>query len=65
MELSRQSLIMGNDQGRLLYLLYDVGHGKGLAGSGNAHQSLMLLTCQHTVYKLVYGLWLVAHGFVI
>ena len=40
-ELGRQGLVGGQDQGRPLYGLDDIGHGEGLAGAGHPQQGLM------------------------
>ena len=43
-ELARQSLVVGNDQGGLVEGLNDVGHGEGLAGSRHPQQGLKLIS---------------------
>ena len=43
-ELSRQRLIMRNDQSRLLHALDDIRHRKRLAGARYAQQSLLLFS---------------------
>ena len=42
-ELCRQSLVMGDDQRRLIQLLDDVRHRKGFAGVGDAQKGLALV----------------------
>ena len=42
-ELCRQSLVMGDDQRRLIQLLDDVRHRKGFAGAGDAQKGLALV----------------------
>ena len=59
-KLRRQRLIVGNDQCRLLHPLYDVGHGEGLAGAGNAHQGLRPLALQNPVCEGFHRLRLIA-----
>lgn len=42
-ELCRQSLVMGDDQRRLIQLLDDVRHRKGFVGVGDAQKGLALV----------------------
>jgi hypothetical protein len=42
-ELVGQGLVVGNDQGGLLVLLDNIGHGIGLSGACDAYQGLKLL----------------------
>ena len=43
-ELRRQILIVGDDQRRLVQLLYHICHGKCLTRSGDAEEGLALVT---------------------
>ena len=43
-QLGRQGLVVGHDQGRFLDLLDHRSDRKGLAGTGRAEQDLVLLT---------------------
>ena len=61
-QLGRQGLIMGQHQRRPVDLGDDVGHGKGLAGTGNALEHLLPLPCQHPFGQGFNGLRLVAGG---
>ena len=63
-KLCSKCLVMGNDQGRFLHLLDDVGHGKCLTGACNTHQGLVLFPSFYAVYKLFYRLGLIAHHFI-
>lgn len=53
---------MGNNQRRPVQLLDDVGHGKSLAGSGDAEKGLALIALTETGYQGSDGLGLVAGG---
>ena len=64
-ELRRQGLVVGNDEGRLLKLLDHVRHGEGLSGSGHAHQRLKLISLPETLHQLFDGLRLVPGGLII
>ena len=55
---------MGNDQRRLVHLLDHVGHGKGLAGPGDAKKRLTLVALFEARHQLFYGLRLIAGGLV-
>ncbi len=46
-ELGRQCLVMGQDQGRTLGLLDDLGHGEGLARAGDPQKHLVVLARLH------------------
>ena len=59
-ELSRQGLVVGNDQGRFVQSLDDVRHGEGLAGSRHAQQSLKLVAFFKSFYEFFNRLRLVA-----
>ena len=54
---------MGYDQRRQLQALYDIRHGKCLAGSGHAEKRLVFGAVVDFLDELVYGLRLVARGF--
>ena len=43
-ELRRQRLVVSQHQSRAVHLLYDLGHGVGLAGTGDPQQNLVRLT---------------------
>ena len=42
-ELGGQGLVVGEDEGRAVELLDDLGHGEGFAGAGDAEQDLVLV----------------------
>ena len=56
-----QRLIMGNDQRRLLHLLDQIRHRKGLAGPRHAHQSLIFPAFRDSRGKPRHRLRLVSH----
>ena len=64
-ELGRQGLVMGQHQGGALHLLNDLGHGIGLAGTGDAQQDLLIQPCLHARRQLFDGLRLVPGGLVL
>ena len=51
---------MGDDEGRTLELLDDVGHGEGLAAAGDAHKSLGVKSLACAFHQAVDGLRLVS-----
>ena len=51
-QLRRQSLILHEHQGRTLHRLNQPGCGRGLTGTGSAHQHNVLLTVLHTLGEL-------------
>ena len=53
---------MRQNQGRLLVVLDDIGHGESLAGAGHAEQRLLTLARVEAVAKLLDRLRLVARG---
>ena len=61
-ELTGQRLVMDQHQGGLLHLRHHVGHGKGLTGSGDAQQRLMLSASRNPGHQLVDGLTLISAG---
>ena len=63
-QLGRQSLVVGQHQGGALDLLDDLGHGKGLAGAGDAQQHLLLQSVLDALRQSCNGLRLVAGGLV-
>lgn len=63
-ELGGQGLVMGQHQGRFLQLLDDIGHGKRLAGAGDAQQSFKSVTFPETLDKGIDRLGLIAGGLV-
>ena len=63
-QLGRQCLVMGQHQGGALDLLDDLGHGKGLAGAGDAQQHLLLQSVLDALRQRVDGLGLIAGGLV-
>ena len=63
-KLGRQRLVVGNDQCRLLHPLDDIGHGEGLAGTGDAQKGLALVAFLETFDKIGDCLRLVAGGFI-
>ena len=64
-ELCRQGLVVGHDDGRALGALDHVGHGKGLAGTGHAEQGLVRQAILDALDQLLDGLRLVAGRLVI
>ena len=62
MKLCSQCLVVADDQCRLLYLLDDIGHGKGFAAAGHALQRLHPVAGLDALYQGVNGLRLVAGG---
>ena len=60
-QLCRQRLVVGNDQGRPLYLLNQLGDGKGLARAGSSQQHLGLLPILNACRQIRHCLWLVPH----
>ena len=64
-QLSSQGLIVRYDQSGLLQLLNDIGHGKGLAGTGHAQQGLKLVALLKTFDQGFYSLRLVTGGSVL
>lgn len=61
-ELRRQSLIVRDDQRRLVQLLYHIRHGKCLARSGDAKKRLALVAFFEAFDKLFNRLGLIAGG---
>ena len=61
-ELTRQRLIMDQNQRGLLNLRDHIGHGKGLAGSGDTEQRLMLPASRNPGHQLIDGLALISAG---
>ena len=60
MQLGRKSLVVRDDECRLLYSLDDLGHRKSLAGSGDAHQCLGFPSRKYSVRYLSYRLRLIS-----
>ena len=58
-KLCRQRFVVGNDQSRLVQCLNDIGHGKGLTGTGNSKQRLKLIALPEALHKFGNGLGLV------
>ena len=63
-QLGGQGLVVGQHQRGPLHLLDDLGHGKGLAGSGNAQQHLLLQPVLDALRQRGNGLGLVAGGLI-
>src|SRR5262249_27818745 len=61
-ELSRQRLVVRQNERRLAELLDDMGGGEGLAAAGNAEERLAILPGQKARRELVNGLRLIACG---
>ena len=61
-ELGRQRLVGGQDQGGQVELGHDVGDGKGLAGPGDPQEHLVGIPGPHPRQQLPDGLGLVAGG---
>src|SRR5690606_36862481 len=64
-ELGRQRLVVGQDQGRALGLFDRLGHGAGLARAGDAQQHLLAIALVGLGHKLGDGRRLVAGGLVL
>ena len=62
-QLSCQSFIMGNYQGRPLYLFYDLSYCKGFAGACSTQKDLRWLTIFYTSCQIIYSLRLITHRF--
>ena len=63
-ELGRQGLVVGQNQGGPVGLLNDIGHGEGLAGTGDAQHDLLVKAQLQTAAQLLNGLRLIAGGLV-
>ena len=63
-ELAGQGLVVRYYQSGLVQGGDDVGHGEGLAGAGDAQQSLELVALLEIFHQVGYGCGLVAGGFV-
>ena len=63
-ELSGQGLIVRYDQSGLVQGGDDIGHGKGLAGTGDTQQSLKLIALLEALHQFGYGRRLVPGGLV-
>ncbi len=55
---------MCKHQGRFLHLLDDIGHGKGLTGTGYPKQGLELFPVNNALAQLPDGGWLIAGGWI-
>ena len=64
-KLSRQGLVVGQYQRGTIQFFDDGGHGKGLAGTGNAQKRLLPQSPVHAVDKTFNGFRLVAGRLVI
>src|SRR5207248_2753925 len=60
-ELGRQGLIVGDDQGGALRGLYHFRHGECLTTAGDPQQRLVLIAFSDPFGQLLYSLGLVAH----
>ena len=63
-ELRGKRLVMRDDESRLLQVLYDVGHGKCLARTGNAEQRLCLVALPESLRQSLDCLRLIAGGLI-
>ena len=63
-QLGGQRLVVGQHQGGPVQLGDHVGHGKGLAAAGHAHQGLGAVAAQQAVHQFGNGLRLVAGGLI-
>ena len=63
-ELGRESLIVGQDQGGPVQGFDDLGHGEGFARAGDAEENLVFVARFDAADQLVDGLGLVAAGLV-
>ena len=64
-QLRGQRLVVGQHQRRSVQLCDDVGHGKGLAGTGDAQQHLFVYSVFDALYQALDGLRLVTGGAVV
>ena len=64
-ELRGERLVVRENQRRAIALLDDLGHGKGLAGTGHAEKHLMFFAGLDTRKKLIDGGRLIAAGLVV
>src|SRR5262249_32091648 len=64
-ELRRQGLVVGQNDGCAVELLDDLGHGVGLTRTGYTQQNLVLFAGMHAPRQLVDGLALIAFGLVV
>ena len=60
-QLCRQRLVVGNDQGRPLHLLNQLGYGKSLARAGSPQQHLGLLPVLDACRQILHRLRLIPH----
>ncbi len=63
-ELRGQRLVVRQNQRRAIHLLNDLGHGEGLARSGDAEQHLMFVSGLKTRDQLINRAWLIAFGLI-
>ena len=63
-ELGRQGLVGGQDQGGEIHLDDDIGHREGLAGAGDPQQYLMGLAAPHPPDQLPDGPGLIPFGLI-
>ncbi len=61
-QLGGQGFVMGDNQCGALYPLYNIGHGKGLARTGNTQQRLVFVVLIKPVNQFIYGRRLVTGG---
>ena len=59
-----ESLIVSQNQSRLVHLRDYVRHGEGLAGAGNAEQGLFPVAGIYAVDKFLYSGGLIARGLI-
>ena len=64
-ELGGEGFVVGHDEGGAVGGFDDLGHGEGLARSGDAEQDLVLLAIEDTAQERLDGSGLVAAGFVV
>ena len=64
-ELRRQGLVVGQNQRGTVDLLDHLGHGEGLARTGDAQQDLVLVAVKDTAGERLDGFLLVAAGCVV
>ena len=64
-QLGRQCFVVGQHQRGAVAFCNDVGHGKGLAASGNAQQGLAAVSPLHALHQPRDGLGLIPRGLII
>ena len=61
-KLRGERLVVAEDEGRAVYVVYDVGHGEGLSRACDAEQHLCVFALLYAIGQFLYGFGLVACG---